>query len=97
MDPALDSHLDQTITLSGTARDAVMGAVVVTSTRTPVYIDGLEEWDDATFGANISVTGILRKKSLGPDPQVAADGGVSHGIEGSQYVLESAQWSASAT
>jgi hypothetical protein len=88
----LDPQVDQQITINGTAYDAMMGAVVVLDDRTPVYVDGLTRWDTAAYGQSIEATGTLRKRSLGPDPVVDADGGVSHGIEGSQYILEDPQW-----
>ena len=94
-DARLDAVLDEVTTVSGTAHQAMMGAVVFTAEGTPVYIAGLREWDDGRSGKSIEVTGVLRKKSLGPDPTVDEDGAVSHGIEGTQYVLEGATWDTS--
>ena len=88
-----DAMLDQEVTISGVARNARMGAVVLTSDRTPVFVLGLEEWDDDLDGEPIQATGTLRRKSLAPDPVVDADGNHSHGIAGTNLVLEGAAWS----
>jgi hypothetical protein len=91
--PNYDSMVDTNVTIRGVARDARMGAVVLPEDRTPIYIDGLEEWDDDVSGESIEVTGMLRRRKLAPDPVVGADGGVSHGIHGDNFVLEDPAWS----
>ena len=93
IDPILEPMLDQNVTINGTARIAMLGAVILTDDRTPVYVDGIERWDNNTDGRSIAASGLLVRKKLAPDPVVDADGGHSHGIEGTQYVLESANWS----
>jgi len=86
-------HLvDQEVTINGCARDAFLGAVVLMADRTPIYVDGLAEWQDDIEGEDIQATGILRRRSLAPDPVVDEDGAVSHGVEGRNYVLEGASW-----
>lgn len=91
--PSYDDMVDTNVTISGVARNARMGAVVLPSDRTPIYIDGLEEWDDDVSGQSIQVTGVLRRRKLAPDPVVGADGGVSHGMEGASFVIEDPAWS----
>ncbi len=88
-----DAMLDQEVTIRGVARNARMGAVVLTPDRTPVYVVGLEEWDDDLDGESIQATGTLRRRSLAPDPIVDAEGNISHGIAGTNLVLEGATWS----
>ncbi|HIA00479.1 MAG TPA: hypothetical protein EYN06_02970 [Myxococcales bacterium] len=88
----LNTQIDQDVTLSGKAFDAMLGAVVVLDDRTPVYVSGVTRWDSATHGQSIEASGTLRKRSLGPDPVTDDDGGISHGIAGTQFVLENAQW-----
>ena len=78
--------------IRGTAENAMLGAVVVTDTGASYYIDGLEEWDPATFGARVVVTGTLSSKKLAPDPTTAPDGSVSHGMMGRASVLTEASW-----
>jgi hypothetical protein len=91
-DNGYDPKLGQQVTINGCARDAAMGAVVLTEDRTPIYVDGLREWDEDIEGEDIEATGILRRRSLAPDPVVDEDGAVSHGAEGTNYVLEGASW-----
>ena len=87
------AHLvGQTITLVGTARDAHLGAVVLLSDNTPVFIDGLPMWDDQWDGKRIRVTGLLKDDSIAPDPEVNQQGEVSHGMYGDAFVLVDASW-----
>jgi len=89
----LEDKLNQNITILGTAHDAFLGAIILTESDIPVYVSGLEEWDDIILGRNIEAKGLLKKRTIGPEPVVDADGAISHGIEGLQYVLEDASWS----
>jgi hypothetical protein len=82
----------QSVTLVGTARNAVLGALVVLSDNSTVYVDGLESWDKATDRKKIKVTGTLRKKKLAPDPVTNEKGEHSHGMVGSSMVIEDAKW-----
>ena len=88
----LDNRLDQAVTLRGTARNAVLGAVVLRDDRVPVYLDGIPQWDGPTHGKTVEVSGTLRKKLLAPEAAVGPDGGVSHGVTGLNYVIENPRW-----
>ena len=80
--------------LTGQARNAHAGAVLLCEDRTPVYLAGIPSWDDHGIdGETIEARGTLRLRSLAPDPVVEASGSVSHGIEGDSFVLEDARWS----
>lgn len=85
-------HLDQQVTLDGTALDAFSGAVVMLADEIPVYVDGLDEWDDQLFRKRLHVSGTLRRRELAPDPDVNPKGEVSHGKVGTDYVIEGATW-----
>ena len=91
-DPKLDPLVGKSVTLRGTARNAQLGAVLLTPDRTPVYIAGLEEWAPALDGQTLDVTGTLTRRKLAPDPTVDADGGISHGVAGTNYVVDDARW-----
>ncbi len=92
----LDDKVGTNATINGTARNAKMGAVLLTDDRTPIYIDGLESWSGTGLdGKSIEVTGKLCLRSLAPDPVVDDDGAVSHGLQGDSYVFENANWKAS--
>ncbi|MBM4387420.1 MAG: hypothetical protein FJ088_06740 [Deltaproteobacteria bacterium] len=79
-------------TVTGTARNAMLGAVVVKDGGGPVYIDGLAEWDDNALGRRVEATGMLTQRKLAPDPVTGQDGGISHGMAGNADVLEDAVW-----
>ena len=78
--------------ITGTARNAKGGAVVVTESGDPIYVEKLEEWPGEIDGKKIAITGILLKRKLIPDPVVDADGAISQGAEGEQDVLRNARW-----
>jgi hypothetical protein len=86
------SNLGKTVTLQGTAHDAKGGAVLMIPNDVPIYIENLPCWPDDVFGKQVSVTGVLRKKKLIPDPYISPDGGISQGAIGTQTVLENAEW-----
>ena len=92
LDTDPSQFLDQTVTLVGVARDAHSGAVVLLSDGTPVYVVGLDEWDEQWNRKQIKITGTLRKRELAPDPEVGPNGEVSHGMFGDALVLEDAVW-----
>ena len=82
-------------TINGTARNAHAGAVVLTDDRTPVYIDGLESWDETDLdGESVAVEGTLNKRPIVPQAETAADGAVSHGMDAEAvFVIDNASWS----
>lgn len=84
--------IDQDITVKGVAFDDHSGAVVVTDDDSAIYIGGLPYWSKQDRGQRVEVTGTLRYEKLAPDPTVDTDGVVSHGMFGSQLVLEGATW-----
>ncbi len=88
----LDHLVGEPVTLNGCARDAMMGAVVLTEDRTPVYLSGMREWNEDVEGEDVEVKGVLQRRSLAPDPVVDEQGNHSHGAEGTNYVLDSVTW-----
>lgn len=90
---SLDQKVGTHVTIEGTARNAMAGAVVLTADRTPIYVDGLERWDGAFDGKKISASGTLRKR--GGDDVVNDAGEHASGIAGSHFVLEQPSWALS--
>jgi hypothetical protein len=86
----LDQNVDSKVTLEGTAENAKAGATV-TVDNVPVYVSGVDRWDQATAGKKVSVTGTLRKK--GGQPVVNAQGEPSTGIPNSRFLIEAPSWS----
>lgn len=90
----LDAEVGKEITLTGVARDAMLGAVVRLDSGGTVYVGGLLEWPEPLSGQRVSVRGVLQRRHLAPQPTVGADGGVSHGAAGTSLILDGASWSA---
>ena len=82
----------QNVTLIGVAYDAHSGAMLLLSDETPVFISGLDCWDDEWDRKTLKVSGTLRNKELAPDPEVNEDGEVSHGMFGNSLILDGATW-----
>jgi hypothetical protein len=87
-----EENCEGKITITGVARNAVLGAVVQKDGGGVLYIDGLSEWDDSIAGKRVEVRGTLVTRKLAPDPVVDKDGGISHGMAGSAGVIEGAVW-----
>ena len=83
----LKELLDKEVTLTGMAKDAKGGAVLLIN-EIPIYIKGLSSWSVEYFGKVIQVKGILRDGKIIPDPYIDENGGISQGAIGRQYVLE---------
>ena len=86
----LDSQVGSTVTLKGTARNAMAGAIVQLPDRTPIYVAGLERWDSAHNGKEISASGVLRREA--PDEVESPTGERSTGFAGGRFVLEGPTW-----
>jgi len=92
VDKDAGAHVGNEVTLEGTALEAHAGAVVMLADGNPVYVTGLEEWDAAFFRQTVRVTGKLRRKKLGPNPSTNDKGEHSHGIQGTDVVIDDATW-----
>ena len=83
----LKELLNKEVTLTGMAKDAKGGAVLLIN-EMPIYLKGLSSWSDDHFGKIIKVNGLLRDEKMIPDPHVDEDGAISQGAFGKQLVLE---------
>jgi hypothetical protein len=79
-------------TVTGTARDAALGAVVLRDDGVAIFIDGLGSWPADLHGKRVEATGKLVRKSLSPEPEVGPGGERSAGMSGDAQVLEGATW-----
>ncbi len=87
------TKLNKQIDVHGTAENAMLGAVVMTDDLTPVFLDGVREWDSKIVGKLVIVKGVLRRKLLAPKATVGSNREISQGVEGDSYVLENPIWS----
>ena len=88
----LKKLIGQKVTLHGTAKDAKGGAVLITTDEHVIYIKCLDFWSSKLLNKQISVSGVLNKEKLIPDPVIDEDGAISCGAFGEYYVLENAEY-----
>lgn len=88
---SLKSVLGKRVRLSGTARDAKGGAVLLIESS-PVYLAGLDAWPAEAEGKQVVVGGTLVDKQYLPQATRNAKGEWSQGAQGSQLVLETPSW-----
>jgi len=79
-------------TVSGTAKNAKAGAVLLTGDERVIYIQGLVEWPEDVLDAVVTARGYLREEKMIPSPEVADDGAISTGASGKQLVLSDVRW-----
>lgn len=85
-----DESAEQETTISGKAENLKAGAVLMIDDNTPVFIEGMNEWDDDLIGKKMKLTGILRRKQI--YPQIKNEGGIiSQGMSGTPMVLKLTQ------
>ncbi|MEM2900165.1 MAG: hypothetical protein QXT63_05185 [Thermoplasmata archaeon] len=76
--------------IKGIARDAKNGAVLLAEDNV-IYIGGLDFWPSEVEGKVVTVSGILRKRKMIPDP-INEKGEICTGAWGEQDILEDAKW-----
>jgi hypothetical protein len=79
------------VRLSGVARDAKGGAIVLVHDLR-IYLAALEAWPRAIEGKTVAVGGRLVEKQYLPQATRNEKGEISQGAAGNQYVLESPTW-----
>lgn len=87
-----DDLQDQNVTLQGDCYDAKLGAVILLTDRTPIYVANLSGWPSEWMRKTVHATGILTRRSLAPNPVTNTKGEVSHGMAGDAWVLKDAKW-----
>lgn len=88
---ALAKLLGQRVRLSGLARDAKGGAVLLVD-GAPLYLAGVEAWPAEVHGKAVAASGKLVEKQYLPEATRDASGAISQGAAGKQYVLEAPAW-----
>lgn len=84
----LENLIGKKVNLTGIARDAKGGAVLVTTESHVIYIKALAFWSSELINKQLFVTGVLKREKIIPDPKIDANGGISSGATGVQLVLE---------
>lgn len=83
----LDANLNQTVTICGKAKHAKAGAILVLDDNTPVYLQGLEQWENKYLEKKIRVSGILKLDPIYPNTKIL-DGMHIQGMNDSAYSME---------
>lgn len=89
---AVDAMNRRQVTVVGVARNAKIGAVVVTGEGEALYLDGLSSWPAKVEGQRVKVSAASRRIKVIPAPPIGPNGEVSAGASGKQSVLEDATW-----
>ncbi|HAN32437.1 MAG TPA: hypothetical protein DCQ06_12650 [Myxococcales bacterium] len=76
----------------GIARNAKLGAIVVTNSGEPWFIDGLDSWPSDLLGTRVEVRGVAMRTKLAPDPKTNVQGEHSAGQLGSSQLIRNARW-----
>ncbi len=83
---------DQSITVTGIARNGKDGALISTKEDSVYYIDGLDFWEASVNGKEISITGVLHIESFGVDEMKSERGEWKAGIVSDQKTIRNATW-----
>ena len=82
-----DEIINKEISMKGIAVSSKAGACIKIKNNI-VFIQGIFDWDDHIINNEVIVTGTLIEKKFIPDPIIDADGAISQGAEGTQFILE---------
>ncbi len=89
----LDQVIGQEITLTGFAKVAKGGSILITEDNNAIYIKGLESWSLDLINKQVKVRGVLKKEQFIPEATIDEYGGISSGATGKQYVMEMIEYS----
>jgi hypothetical protein len=74
--------------ISGEARNARAGAVLLADDGRELYVRGLDEWDEDVLGTRLTLTGVARREGFYPEAGVDESGQLVQGMVGIPLVLE---------
>ena len=72
--------------ISGTAKNAKAGAVLVADDGSPTYVEGLSEWPDHLKNKRLRLVGVVERKTIFPAVQ-EVEGGEIQGMVGVPRVI----------
>jgi len=88
----LETMKENQLTITGIAKNAIMGAVLVTEDNSVYYIDGLESWDDTTLNKKVSATGSLKTETFKEEDLQNEKGEWKEGMSGEKQTLLTPVW-----
>jgi len=83
---------DKEATVIGTARNGKGNALIITKENIAYYINGLDSWETAVVGKEISVTGILTVETLTEEDLKNEHGEWKQGVAGDRKIISKARW-----
>lgn len=83
---------NQEINVIGIARNGKGSAMIVTKDRINYYISGLDSWELAVEGKEISVTGILTVETMTQEDLKNKQGEWKQGLAGDRKIITKAHW-----
>ncbi len=72
--------------ISGTAKNAKAGAVLVDDDGSPTYVEGLSEWPEHLKNKKLRLVGVVERKTIFPAVQ-EVEGGEIQGMVGVPRVI----------
>jgi hypothetical protein len=85
--------IGQEITLTGFAKVAKGGSVLLTQDNEVIYVKGVGFWSPDLINKQVLARGVLKKEQFLPQTTIDENGGISSGVTGKQYVLEMIEYS----
>ena len=83
---------DQEITVIGIARNGKGSALIITKDSINYFINGMDSWEPAVEGKEISVTGILTVETMTEEDLKNEQGEWKQGVAGDRKILTKARW-----
>jgi hypothetical protein len=80
------------ITITGTALNAKMGAIIQTESGEVYYLTGIYEWPDEVTNKKIKVTGSISSEYYDPKDLKTEDGAYKTGMSGEKVNIQNAKW-----
>ena len=80
------------ITITGTALNAKLGAIIQTEKGEVFFLDGIYEWPDDVFGKKVKATGLISSEYHDPKNLITDDGLHKTGMSGEKQSLQNAKW-----
>jgi len=82
----LGSKIGQRVVLKSVAANGKAGALI-TIQEQPVYIEGMERWNESLLGRKVTVEGVLRQEVIFPQVGSSSDIPVQ-GMSGAAFYIE---------
>ncbi len=83
---------EKEVTIIGIAKNAKMGAVILTENQNVYYIDVINSWDDNIKGKELRVTGVIIVETFKAEDLKSEKGEWKTGMEGDKKTMLKPVW-----